>query len=390
MLSLSRFNSVVFSNLQANTYTVITGSEDFLAGGLWNTSGLIGVDSNASTTIVSTAQTIRNESSSGNKYINMTTGECFYAFDSQYVSGIGNVLLVQDATIWHNPEEWGTLWNHTSSYIWGLNSTLTAHETNYTFADRGNRLDMLPFKSDPGLYPSNGWRCPSRNVSSCNVNAKVEISDVSVSAPYGSPVKYCLVEHVPKRCRVQFSFSIALAVIVCNAVKAVCMAITLFKHRKPSLVTLGDAIAAFLDNPDATTKGRCLYNKQDFQKEWIWDPHDAEQDNAPDVPALEYYPKRIYWARASGRLRRFCTYALYTAALIFSGICIKRSTAGLSTHQIWKSGIGTLNGNNLLSMGTSLIGGVTLANIPQALLSYLYLTFNALFTCMFIADMLIC
>lgn len=52
--------------------------------------------------------------------------------------------------------------------------------------------------------------------------------------------------------------------------------------------------------------------------------------------------------------------------------------------KLWDIGFGTIAGNNLLNVGTSLIGGILLANLPQAVLSYLYLTFNALYTNMFV------
>jgi hypothetical protein len=54
--------------------------------------------------------------------------------------------------------------------------------------------------------------------------------------------------------------------------------------------------------------------------------------------------------------------------------------------KLWKVGFGTVNGNNLMTTSTTVMGGVLLANSPQALLSYLYLAFNALYTNMFIGQ----
>jgi hypothetical protein len=53
--------------------------------------------------------------------------------------------------------------------------------------------------------------------------------------------------------------------------------------------------------------------------------------------------------------------------------------------KLWRVGFGEVKGNNLLETGTSLMGNVILANIPQLMLSYLYLTFNALYTSMLVA-----
>lgn len=54
-------------------------------------------------------------------------------------------------------------------------------------------------------------------------------------------------------------------------------------------------------------------------------------------------------------------------------------------RKLWQTGFGAVNGNNLMTTRLPLIGGVLLANTPQALLSYLYLAFNALYTNMFVA-----
>lgn len=38
---------------------------------------------------------------------------------------------------------------------------------------------------------------------------------------------------------------------------------------------------------------------------------------------------------------------------------------------LWQTGFGAIRGNNLLSIRTSLLGGVLIANTPQALLPYM-------------------
>lgn len=53
--------------------------------------------------------------------------------------------------------------------------------------------------------------------------------------------------------------------------------------------------------------------------------------------------------------------------------------------QLWKVGFGSVNGNNLWGVPTTLMRGVLLANSPQVVLSYLYLAFNGVYTNMFIA-----
>lgn len=54
-------------------------------------------------------------------------------------------------------------------------------------------------------------------------------------------------------------------------------------------------------------------------------------------------------------------------------------------RRLWQTGFGAVNGNNLLTIKLPLVGGVLFANIPQVLLSYMYVAFNALYTNMFIS-----
>lgn len=83
-------------------------------------------------------------------------------------------------------------------------------------------------------------------------------------------------------------------------------------------------------------------------------------------------------------LTSFCR---YTAAIMCGFVFIARSLVGMPRDPagLWNIGFGSLKGNNLLNLPTSLMGGVLLANLPQAVLSYLYLAFNALYTNMFVA-----
>ena len=54
--------------------------------------------------------------------------------------------------------------------------------------------------------------------------------------------------------------------------------------------------------------------------------------------------------------------------------------------KLYKNGFGTITGNNIINFHTTRGFGVLVANTPQAVLSYLYLAFNALYTNMLIAS----
>ena len=84
-------------------------------------------------------------------------------------------------------------------------------------------------------------------------------------------LQYCLSVPAEEHCKLQFSLAIIMVVIVCNLVKTVCMSTIAWKQDPEPLVTLGDAIASFMDRPDATTQGNRISGKVRFKKIKSWD-----------------------------------------------------------------------------------------------------------------------
>ncbi|KAF5851411.1 hypothetical protein GGP41_004179 [Bipolaris sorokiniana] len=79
-------------------------------------------------------------------------------------------------------------------------------------------------------------------------------------------------------------------------------------------------------------------------------------------------------------------YHRYTTVVFLGSFVIKGAMEGMLTNpkKLWQTGIGDIQGNNLLNMLLSLLGGVFFSNTPQVLLSYIYLAFNALYSKMFV------
>jgi hypothetical protein len=67
---------------------------------------------------------------------------------------------------------------------------------------------------------------------------------------------HCLVKPVDAHCELYTNIPICVVVIACNIIKLVCMYLAARVRHKEILLTIGDAIASFLDSPDATTKGK--------------------------------------------------------------------------------------------------------------------------------------
>lgn len=69
--------------------------------------------------------------------------------------------------------------------------------------------------------------------------------------PY--PIDHCLSQRVKEHCRLMYSWQICIVVIACNVVKILCISLIIWQKRTGVLLTVGDAIASFLDSPDSTT-----------------------------------------------------------------------------------------------------------------------------------------
>ncbi|KAH7071546.1 hypothetical protein BKA63DRAFT_535404 [Paraphoma chrysanthemicola] len=390
------FNSVVFANLQANNYAVIPTTEDWLEGGAYDTSSFLDYDDKARKSFATklddyridlTEQLVLRNGTTSLRYRNISTTTCFNLYNNMYISDVGNVYLVQDLpTVWRNTAKWTLVRNETSgSFTWSSNASYT-----YRTADLRNETtdSRFPFYSSPtqGSSIPNPWMCSSHSLSYCGSDVPQSKSEWK---PYDSTVSHCVIEQVETtHCKLQFSLPIAVTVILSNLVKAVCMAITLFVFKDhAALVTVGDAVASYLERPDDETTNRCLYSRHEVEADW--NRKDSNGDRAPRVQpkTMKYKPKRRLWAMGASQERWIWTYATYFAGFCFAIPSMFYSLRGMprSVSGLWKVGFGTVNSNNLMNFSVSVFGGVLLANTPQALLSYLYLAYNALYTNLFVA-----
>ena len=194
-------------------------------------------------------------------------------------------------------------------------------------------------------------------------------------------VDYCLSERVPERCSVQLSLVIMAIVISCNAIKLSCLVMMLRRQKLAPLVTLGDTIESFMLDRDTTTETMCWANKKTFTSQ-SW-----------EGAAKPWLRQRHFWfASASARRWIICN-VFSIATIIAAGGLYRVAYQRLSTVKgspLWTSGFGTPNPETIAGWslkGTSgIILTALLVNIPQLLLSSLYLTYNGLYTCMLLAD----
>lgn len=114
------------------------------------------------------------------------------------------------------------------------------------------------------------------------------------------PVDYCLSEKSEPRCKVQFALSIAILVTILNFFKAILIFYTALGTKENPLMTMGDAVASFLEREDETTKGMCLLSVRDVKT------HDQYFPAGPKA----WTGERRHFKDVTSRTRRTVTFAL--------------------------------------------------------------------------------
>ena len=122
--------------------------------------------------------------------------------------------------------------------------------------------------------------------------------------------------------------------------------------------------------------------------------------NAPNtkpLPVTYYSPLRRRWFAAASTRRWLVTCSLIVISLIVTGALLDMGVTALSSQSgsgqtLFSLGFGAVDSRTLISAGlpqggaSGLVSAVLLANRPQAILSFLYLAYNGLPTCIFLSD----
>ena len=220
---------------------------------------------------------------------------CLEAYSNSIVSDRGTVLLVSS----HNATSVHASDNYIDSTLFFIKPGFNVHQDIYPGPDE--------------------WICgPTQQF--CDVRSAA--SNVSSWVFEYWDVQYCLSQQVEEHCKLQFSTNIMIAVIVCNFVKLSCMAWIAWKQDSEPIITVGDAIASFLDRPDPTTSGNCLAGRQCFMNnktsKWRTRSHltrlitsrsRSESESGPEIsrfwdkgPQI-WEPCRRFWFSAASKER---------------------------------------------------------------------------------------
>ncbi|KAI1497832.1 hypothetical protein F5X99DRAFT_353108 [Biscogniauxia marginata] len=192
---------------------------------------------------------------------------------------------------------------------------------------------------------------------------------------YNISVNYCLVEPLENVCHIALSPTLLIGVTICVVVKtitAIVVTVVLSRRNQTPLVTLGDAMASFIEKPDRVTAGLCTVGQEEIRKA-------MRSKRAFVLPGPRQWDTTSQKRRASAvPVSVWVTsYLLFLCgiAIIVGFFYNAYQTNGNLTGEFFES-----DGNSFIPLAFSLTEAVLLANSPQLLLSFCYLAYNNLFT----------
>ncbi|PMD21179.1 hypothetical protein NA56DRAFT_133898 [Hyaloscypha hepaticicola] len=259
---------------------------------------------------------------------------------------------------------------------------------------------------DPDYLIDNNYKCNYKhfaaNASSWTlgpVNANAENPYVLLPSAQW-PIDYCLAQgtDIPGKYQLQYSLIIMICVLVANAIKLTCMILILSTHLEPAVTTIGDGIASFLQRPDLFTVDRPFLNRQQarrFKKLGVGGPDRWRKPrftlrwwNAPSLPRwiitltlciVTIIAVSLLLEYGNSNLRKGFPQVLRPYSIGFGAY------NSAATINIFKTSITSPTAEQFAS-NSLLLSLVTVANLPQVIVSCLYFAHNTVYTSMVSAD----
>lgn len=264
--------------------------------------------------------------------------------------------------------------------------------------------DWFPWVCDGVRYDAAGDNCG-------NHYREVNASDWRVE---GWRVAYCLSEELEDQCSVHVAVDLLLVVVAFNAVKVLVLVAVAATVRDEPLITVGDAVASFVGRPDGGTRGMGLVTKRDVEKREGRGRFDLGGGGMPARAYDAVAPRRwraasksrwvvlsflyVFFSTGVGSLLILCCRMFFAIAAVLGLLGFAVHTLNYlygrgDAKSIQEFGLGKLTPYTVIlgwaipsSGDAAVIATVLIVNLPQTLLSFLYLLVNGVFTCMALAS----
>ena len=262
------YNSAVFTTLSTREYNAFLVQRDFLTGAPFDIShfsrfspwiDVIDNDrvSESLNQVENIAHTLQDDQGSLQKLANR---DCIRTYAAEFVSSHANVLLVPSA---QSPRHQRARRFRFHGRPARRNPHLRPREPKAFGNSSISDVWWSQSEGPTSVYP---WFCGGVSCDADSIAEEATWEFCNYVNGDCLKIEYCLSQTVEEHCKLQFSGAIMMVVIVCNLCKMIIMGYIAWKRPLEPLVTVGDAIASFLDEPDMTTMGICLSGKDQFEK----------------------------------------------------------------------------------------------------------------------------
>ncbi|KAK4449779.1 hypothetical protein QBC34DRAFT_350319 [Podospora aff. communis PSN243] len=196
-----------------------------------------------------------------------------------------------------------------------------------------------------------------------------------------------------RECRLQCSPTLLLAVTMFNLLKCCCILWVIYRNNRMVLIiTLGDAVASFLEEPDPHTWNFGVATKASITKNLVKGRFRAHGR------AINWERKKVRWWHAVEPGTWFVAVGFFLGVIGSASFCVAHEVVlqtiyhrDASLSGLWRLGFGDARWEALISWGQAEMGvrglfeNLVVANVWQVLLSLLYTAFNLILASQLVA-----
>ena len=202
------YNSAVFSTLSTQQFSVFLVTSEFLDGASFNVSAAISGTSGSSTmqALQDTLQVDLQDYKTNHSFVKLESKECVDTYSAPIISTNSDLILISDypdasnSLVWYGQDASSSLVNGAP---WSV----------FCYLKLCDATQAVINPESLSFYTSEIYGFPQYNV------------DGTTSGLLS--IDYCLSKRVREHCKLQFSLTIMIVVIVCNIIKTICMTIIL-------------------------------------------------------------------------------------------------------------------------------------------------------------------
>lgn len=360
------YNSTFYAAIATNDYNILYATEDFVEGALYDKTKFPDT----------AAQNISQFQAKALTWTQLNNHDCIMNYANDFITEYRNVIAVVanissntasllEVAINELPAS-GQLSKTFDPFSWICNDTETSAKTGVTNRNSAGFVSCASMAPKLEQMANTWWKSG------------------------GYEISRCVAEDIEPDCHLHFSPHLMGPVLLMNIIKCLVTFYVAFRMVDKPLVTLGDAIESFIKHPDPSTQGMCLLTAHQAERTFTRTANNVEP--APQ----SYSAKRQRWHRVATKYQWSMLFALLLIMIIglLLGIVFgTRILAPPTLANAWSIGLGQVQtqnlvlGTNLPQLGASAVLITALvANAPQALLSFLYMVYNTIFTLMYLGE----